>query len=167
MPKKGKFITTSTFFPFYLPCSNGARCHDLSFLIFSLKGEGGEWKSWLIKRFFSSSLFFVIRVASSTYLSLLFPSPILILACNSSSPEFLMVCSVYRLNKQGDRQPCCTPFSTLNQSVVPYRLLTVASWPAYRFLRRQVRWSGIPIYPRAIHSLSWYTVKGFRVVNET
>ena len=29
----------------------------------------------------------------------------------------------------------------LNQSVVPYRVLTVASWPAYRFLRRQVRWS--------------------------
>ena len=30
-------------------------------------------------------------------------------------------------------------------SVVPCSLLTVASWPAYRFLRRQVRWSGIPI----------------------
>ena len=31
------------------------------------------------------------------------------------------------------------------QSVVPCLVLTVASWPAYRFLRRQVRWSGIPI----------------------
>ena len=50
---------------------------------------------------------------------------ILIPACNSSNPAFLMMCSVYRLNKQGDsRQPCHTPFSVLNQSVVPYRVLT-------------------------------------------
>ena len=33
-----------------------------------------------------------------------------------------------------------------NQSVVPCPVLTVASWPAYRFLKRQVRWSGIPIF---------------------
>ena len=53
-----------------------------------------------------------------------------------------MMCSAYRLNKQGDSpQPCRTPFSILNQSVVPYGVLTVASWPAYRLLRRQVRWS--------------------------
>ena len=32
-----------------------------------------------------------------------------------------------------------------HQSVVPCPVLTVASWPAYRFLKRQVRWSGIPI----------------------
>ena len=47
--------------------------------------------------------------------------------------------SVYKLNKQDDNiQPCCTPFPILNQSVVPCLVLTVASWPAYRFLRRQV-----------------------------
>ena len=33
--------------------------------------------------------------------------------------------------------------------------LTVASWPAYRFLRKQVRWSGIPISLRISHSLLW------------
>ena len=32
-----------------------------------------------------------------------------------------------------------------NQSIVPCLILTVPSWPAYRFLRRKVRWSGIPI----------------------
>ena len=32
-------------------------------------------------------------------------------------------------------------FPTWNQSVVPCPVLTVFSWPAYRFLRRQVRWS--------------------------
>ena len=34
----------------------------------------------------------------------------------------------------------CSPFPILNQSVVPCPVLTVASWPAYRFLRRQVIW---------------------------
>ena len=41
-------------------------------------------------------------------------------------------------------QPWCTPFPIWTQSVVPCPVLTVASWPAYRFLKRQVRWSGIP-----------------------
>ena len=36
-------------------------------------------------------------------------------------------------------------FPILNQSIVPCSVLTIASWPAYRFLRREVRWSGIPI----------------------
>ena len=36
-------------------------------------------------------------------------------------------------------------------------VLTVASWPAYRFLKRQVRWSGIPISFRIFHSLLWST----------
>ena len=40
-----------------------------------------------------------------------------------------------------------------NQSVVPCPVLTVASCPTYRFLRRQVRWSGIPISLRIFHSL--------------
>ena len=35
-------------------------------------------------------------------------------------------------------QPRCTPFPIWNQSVVPCPVLTGASWPAYRFLRRQV-----------------------------
>ena len=55
----------------------------------------------------------------------------------------------------------------LNQSVVPWLILTVASWPAYRFLGRQGRWSGIAISLRIFHSLLWFThtVKGFSVIN--
>ena len=34
---------------------------------------------------------------------------------------------------------------------------SVASWPAYRFLRRQLRWTGIPISWRISHSLLWST----------
>ena len=92
-----------------------------------------------IKRPFSSSSLSAIRVGSSAYLRLLIFLPaILIPAYASSSPAFLMMYSAYKLNKQGDNiQPWCTPF--------PCPVLTVASWPAYRFLKRQVRWSGIPI----------------------
>ena len=39
-------------------------------------------------------------------------------------------------------------FLIWNQSVVPRPVLTVASWPAYRFLKRQVRWPGIPIFSK-------------------
>ena len=54
-------------------------------------------------------------------------------------------------------QPWCTAFPIWNQSVVPCPVLTVASWPAYRFLKRQVRWSGIPISFRIFHSWLWST----------
>ena len=76
-------------------------------------------------------LHFLPLVISSAYLRLLLFLPaILIPACNSSNKAFHMMCSAYKLNKQGDnKQPCCTPFSILNQSVVPYRALSVVSQP--------------------------------------
>ena len=75
--------------------------------------------------------------------------------------------SAYKLNKQGNNiQPCCTPFPILNKSVVPCLVLNVASWPTYRFLRREVRWSGIPISLRIFQFFVIHTVKGFSVVNE-
>ena len=75
--------------------------------------------------------------------------------------------SSYKLNKQGDNiQPWHNPFSIWNQSVVPCPVLTVASWPAYRFLRRQVRWSGIPISFKIFQFFVTHTVKGFGIVNE-
>ena len=99
-----------------------------------------------IKRLFNSSLLSPISVVLSAYLRLLiFFLTVLIPACASSRPAFLMMYSAYKLNQQGDNiQPWCTPFPILNQFVVSCLVLTVASWPAYRFLRRQVRWSGIP-----------------------
>ena len=101
-----------------------------------------------IKRLFSSSSLSAIRVMSSAYLKLLIFSPaILIPAYAFSSPVFLMMYSAYKLNKQGNNiQPWHTPFPIWNQSAVPCPVLTVASWPAYRFLKRQVRWSGINKY---------------------
>ena len=79
-------------------------------------------------------------------------------ACASSSWKFLMMYSAYKLNKQGDNiQPWCIPFPIWNQSVVRCPVLTIASLPVYRFLKRQVRWSGIPISLRIVHSLLWST----------
>ena len=77
--------------------------------------------------------------------------------------------SAYKLNKQGDNiQPSPTPFPIWNQSVVPCPVLTVATWPAYRFLKSQVRWSGIPISFRSFHTVVViHTVKGFGLVNKT
>ena len=60
----------------------------------------------------------------------------------------------------------CNPFPIWNQSVFPCPVLTVSSWPAYRFLKRQVRWSGIPIPWRIFQFVVIHTVKGFGIVNK-
>ena len=111
--------------------------------------------SSFIKRLFSSSSLSTIRMVSSAYLRLLiFLLAILISACASSSLAFLLMYSAYKWNKHGDNiQPWHTPFPIWNQSVVPCPVLTVASWPANRFLKRQV----IPISLRIFHSLWWST----------
>ena len=119
-----------------------------------------------IKRLFSSSSLSAISVVSSAYLRLLiFLLAVSIPAFASSSLAFCMMCS--KLNKQGNNiQPWCTPFPIWDQSVVPCLFLTAASWPAYKFLRKQVRWSGIPICLRIFHSLLWlYTNKLPKVYN--
>ena len=109
--------------------------------------------------FLSSSLLSAIRVVSSACLRLLIFLPaILIPACLSSNLAFFRMYSAYKLNKKVyNIQSWCTPFLIWNQSVVPSPILTIASWPAYRFLKRQVRWSGIPISFRIFHSLLWST----------
>ena len=115
-----------------------------------------------IKRLFSSSSLSALRVVSSACLRLL----IFFLACAWSQlvfhpilcfihPDVLMYYA-YKLNKQDDNiELWCTPFSIWNQFVVPCPVLNVVSWPAYRFLKRQVRWSGIPISLRVFHTLLW------------
>ena len=84
----------------------------------------------------------------------------------SQPARYLTWCTLL-ISKQGDNiQPWCTPFWILNHSVVSGLILTVASWPAYRFLRRKVRWSDIPISLRIFQSVVIHTVKGFSIVNE-
>ena len=92
---------------------------------------------------------------------------ILIPTCASSSLTFRMVYSAYKLNKQDDNiQPWPTPFPIWNQSVIPCLVLSAASWPAYRLLRRQVKWSGIPISLRIFKFVVIHTIKCFSIVSE-
>ena len=103
--KKKKVWHSFHCFPIYFPWSDGTRCHDLKFS-----------ECWVLSQLFHSPLsllsrdslvlqFFAIRVVSSAYLRLLiFLLANLIPACASSSPAFLMMYSVYKLNKQGERE---------------------------------------------------------------
>ena len=100
----------------------------------------------------------VIDISPSNLFFFFLLPAILISACASSSPAFHIMYSAYKLNKQGDNiQPWHTSFPIWNQSIVLFPVLTVASWPAYRLLKKQVRWSGIPISFRIFHSLLWST----------
>ena len=145
-PKKLKSDTVSTVSPSIV---HEVMAPDIMILVFwmlSFKTIFSLSSFTFIKGHFSPSSLSAIRLVSSAYLRLLIFLPaILISVCASSSPEFLMMYSAYKLNKQGDNiEPWHTPFPIWNQSVVPCPVLTVASWPAYRFHKRQVRWSGIP-----------------------
>ena len=157
-PKKIKSVAVSIVSPSVCHEVTGLDDMILIFWMLSFKPTFSLSSFTFIKRLFSSSLS-AIRVVSSAYLRLLiFLLAILIPACASTSPACHMMYSAYKLNKQGDNiQPWRTPFPIWNQSVAPCPVLTVASWPAYRLLMRQVRWSGIPISWRISHSLLWST----------
>ena len=57
-------------------------------------------------------------------------------------------------------------FPSLEPICCSSSVLTVASWPAYSFPRRQIRWSGTPISLRIFRFVVIHTVKGFSIVNE-
>ena len=129
-PKTKKSVNTPTFsLSICHEVMGSGGCNELTFVNFEFQAKFFTLLFHTHQRDFSSSLLSDIKVVSCAYVRLLIFLPtILIPACDSSSLAFLMMCSPYRLNKQGDsRQPCHTPFSILNQSVVPYRVLTVAS----------------------------------------
>ena len=122
--------------------------------VLSFKSAFSLFSFTFIKRLFSSSL---LRMVSSAYLRLLVFLPVVLIpACASSHLVFHMMYSACKLNKQGDSiQPWHTPFLVWNQSFVLCPILTVASWPACRFLRRQMIRFGIPIFWRIFHGLFW------------
>ena len=107
-------------------------------------------------------------MVSSAYLRLLIFLPeILTPACASSSTAFHMMYSAYKLNKHGDNiQSWPLPYPIWNQSVVLCPVLTVASRPAYRFLRSQIRWSGIPASVGFPQFVVIHSVKGFGILNK-
>ena len=158
-PPKIKSLTVSIVSPSICHEVMGQDDMVLVFWMLSFKPTFSLSSFTFIKRLLSFSSLSAIRAVSSVYLRLLIFLPaILILACASSSPAFHMMYSAYKLNKQGDNiQPWQTTFLIWNQSVVPCPVLTAASWPAYRFFRRHIRWSGIPTSWRIFHNLLWST----------
>ena len=62
-------------------------------------------------------------------------------------------------------QTWCTPFPIFNQFVILCPVLIVASWAAYRLLRRQVVW-----YPHLLKNFPQFavihTAKGFGILNK-
>ena len=141
-PKKIKSGTISSF-PQYMwheVMEQDAMILDLIFfLMFSFKWDF-SLSFTLMKSLFSSPSLSAIRVLLFAYLRLFrFSLTVLIPACDSSSLAFHMM-HAYKLNKQGGNiQSCLILFPVLNQLVFPCSFLPVASWPAHRFLRRQVR----------------------------
>ena len=157
-PKKIKSVTVSILSSPI--CHEVMRPDDMILVFWMLSFKSAfSISSFTSLRNFSSSSLSAIRVVSSAYMKLLvFILAIVIPACASSRPAFYMMYSAYKLTKQRDNiQPWHTTFPVLNRSIVPCLVLTIASWLAYRFLRRQVRWSGIPISWRISHSLLWST----------
>ena len=122
-----------------------------------------------IKRLFSSSSLSAIRVVSSAYLRLLILlPPILIPACASSSPAFLMMYSAYKLNKQGENiQPWRTPFPIWNQSVVPRPVLCCCFLTCIRISQEvgQVFWYS-HLFQNFPQFVVIHTVKDFVIVNK-
>ena len=105
-PKKRKSDTVSP-----------SLCHEvmgpdsmvLVFWMLSFKPTFSVSSFTFIKRLFNSSSLSAIRVMSSAYLRfLIFLPAVLIPACASSSPAFLMMHSAYKLNKQGDNTHHCS-----------------------------------------------------------
>ena len=145
--------------PIYLPWSDGTGCHDLCFLNVEFSAS-----FFILFHLHQEALLFPLRFLPwgwchlHIWSLLIFLPAVLIQASASSSLAFCMMFSAYKLNKQGDNiQPWRTPYPVWNQSVVPCPVITVPSCPAYRFLRRQVRWSVITTSWRIFHSLLWST----------
>src|SRR5574341_1133132 len=101
--QKIKSDTVSTVSPSISHEVMGPGAMILVFSMLSFKPTFSLCSFTFIKRLFSSSSLSAIRVVSSAYLRLLIFLPaILISACASSSPAFLIMYSAYKLNKQGD-----------------------------------------------------------------
>ena len=137
-------------FTIYLPWSDGTRCMILVFWMLSFQPTFSLSSVTIIKRLYFFAFCHKCGVICISEIIDISHGNI------DSSLCFFKLSVSQKLNKQGDHiQPWRTHFLIWNQAVVPCPVLTVASWPAYRFLRRQVRWS--PISWGIFHNLLWST----------
>ena len=113
----------------------------------------------VIKGFFSSPSLFAVKIISSDIVYMSFA--VLITACGPA--RYFTGCALYRsyISRM-------TMYSFLNfQPVCCSMSGSVASWPAYRFLKREIKWPGIPISKNFPQFIVIHTVKGFNVVDKT
>jgi len=168
-PKRRKSITVSIVSPSVCREVTGPDAMICVFWILSFKPAFSLSSFTFIKRLFSSSSLFPLRVVSSAYLRLLIFLPaILIPACASSSLAFHKMYSACRLNKRGNNmQPWCTPFPVWNQSVVTCLVLNVAFLTCIQISQEagQVVWCShlLKNFPQLVVI---HTVKGFGIVNK-
>jgi len=98
-PKKVKSVTVFTFLPSIYHEMIGQDAMILVFWMLSFKSAFSLLSFTLIKRLFSCSSLSAINVVSSAYLRSIFLPTVLIPTCDSSSPAFRMMYSVYKLHK--------------------------------------------------------------------
>ena len=131
--------------------------HCLSFLTLSFK-PGSSLASFTLKRLVSSP-------SLCHRGGVLWISDVVGVSAHNSDSSFLLIqpgishdtpCT-WAKEAGGSKQPCQTPSLILNHSLFPRPVLPVASLPAYRFLRRQVWWSGTCSSLRIFHSSLWST----------
>ena len=138
----------SYFFPIYLPLSDGTGYHDLSLLnvvlsqLFQSLLSPSSRGSLVPLHSLPPSVIRVVSSALSEFVDISAGNLDSSLQFTQTGISHDALCT-QKLNKQGDNiHPHCTPFPIWNQSVVPCSILTDASWPTYRLLNGQVRWSG-------------------------
>ena len=154
-PRKIKSVTVSTFFPSIYREVMGMNAMIFLVWMLSFKPTFSLSSFTFIKGLFRSSSLSAIRVVSSAHLRLLMFIPsILIPTCAHPAQHFswctlhISRVTIYSLD---------VLLARFGTSPLFHLHLTAASWSAYRFLRRQVGWSGIPISLRILHSLLWST----------
>ena len=139
-PKKIKSVTVSIVYP--------STCHEVTgldaiiFVFWTLNSKPAFSLSsfTFIKRLFSSSLLSVTRVVSSVYLKLLiFLLAILMLDCDSSSLAFHTDVLCREVKYSGWQYTALMHYFPNFKPVHCSMSGSVISWPAHRFLRRQVQ----------------------------
>ena len=155
--RENKICHCFHFPPFYLPWSGGTGCHDLSFLVITFLSQlfhsplSPSSRSSLASLQFLPLEWYHLHIWGCWYFSW-------------QSWFQLVIHPTWYLNgifcvevKWTRWQYTALTYSILNQSIVPCPVLTIASWPAYRFLRKQIRWFGMSVSFRIFHCLLWST----------
>ena len=158
-PKKRKFVTGSIFSPSICPEVMGPDAMILAFWTLSFKPAFSlsfytSSRGSLVPLHFRSLEWYHLHIWGSWYFSWQSWFQVVI------HPAFLMMYSPCKLNKQGDNTYLwCTPFPIFEPVHFSMSSSNSCFLTCIQFLRRQVRWSGIPISLRIFHSLLWPTQK--------